>query len=106
MRQSQERDAARTYVATRGTRVVGYYTLAYGAVEAGNRAGQGKFPCKAVRVALHGMRGGPLAMAFRRFCLGCLAHASYFMADGGQAAVVDPQRDINASPRWRRQWRA
>jgi GNAT superfamily N-acetyltransferase len=28
--QNQERGAARTYVATRGTRVVGYHTLAYG----------------------------------------------------------------------------
>jgi predicted N-acetyltransferase YhbS len=30
--QNQKKDAARTYVATRGNRVVGYYTLAYGSV--------------------------------------------------------------------------
>lgn len=30
--QNQKRNAARTYVATRGKRVVGYYTLAYGSV--------------------------------------------------------------------------
>jgi predicted N-acetyltransferase YhbS len=30
--QNQERDASRTYVATRGGRIVGYYTLAYGSV--------------------------------------------------------------------------
>ena len=31
-----------------------------------------------------------------RYYLGCLAHASYLIADrvGGQAAVIDPQRDI------------
>jgi len=30
--QNQKKNAARTYVATRGNRVVGYYTLAYGSV--------------------------------------------------------------------------
>lgn len=30
--QNQKKNAARTYVATRGKRVVGYYTLAYGSV--------------------------------------------------------------------------
>lgn len=30
--QNQKKDAARTYVATRGNRVVGYYSLAYGSV--------------------------------------------------------------------------
>jgi GNAT superfamily N-acetyltransferase len=30
--QNQKKDAARTYVATRGNRIVGYYTLAYGSV--------------------------------------------------------------------------
>jgi rhodanese-related sulfurtransferase/glyoxylase-like metal-dependent hydrolase (beta-lactamase superfamily II) len=35
-------------------------------------------------------------MILRRYYLGCLAHASYLVADrvGGMAAVVDPQRDI------------
>ncbi|MBW8749419.1 MAG: MBL fold metallo-hydrolase [Acidobacteria bacterium] len=30
-----------------------------------------------------------------RFYLGCLAHASYMVASGGVAAVIDPQRDID-----------
>ena len=30
--QNQKRHAARTYVATRGNRIIGYYTLAYGSV--------------------------------------------------------------------------
>src|SRR5258705_1534917 len=34
-------------------------------------------------------------MHFRQFYLGCLAHASYFIASGGEAAVVDPQRDVD-----------
>ncbi|HYZ87178.1 MAG TPA: rhodanese-like domain-containing protein [Bryobacteraceae bacterium] len=29
-----------------------------------------------------------------RFCLGCLAHASYFITSGTTAAVIDPQRDV------------
>lgn len=35
-------------------------------------------------------------MIFKQYYLGCLAHASYLIADqlGGEAAVVDPQRDI------------
>lgn len=34
------------------------------------------------------------AMHFRQFYLGCLAHASYFIASDGEAIVVDPQRDV------------
>jgi glyoxylase-like metal-dependent hydrolase (beta-lactamase superfamily II)/rhodanese-related sulfurtransferase len=30
-----------------------------------------------------------------RFYLGCLAHASYLVHDAGEAAVIDPQRDVN-----------
>jgi glyoxylase-like metal-dependent hydrolase (beta-lactamase superfamily II)/rhodanese-related sulfurtransferase len=33
-------------------------------------------------------------MHFRQFYLGCLAHASYLIGSEGEAAVVDPQRDI------------
>jgi hydroxyacylglutathione hydrolase len=33
-------------------------------------------------------------MHFQQFYLGCLAHASYFIASDGEAAVVDPQRDV------------
>jgi len=33
-------------------------------------------------------------MYFRQFYLGCLAHASYLIGSGTEAAVVDPQRDI------------
>ena len=36
-------------------------------------------------------------MILKQFYLGCLAHASYLIGDeaSGQAAVVDPQRDID-----------
>ena len=34
-------------------------------------------------------------MHFHHFYLPCLAHASYLIADGGDAAVVDPQRDVD-----------
>ncbi len=34
-------------------------------------------------------------MFFKQFYLGCLAHASYVIGDGGEAAVVDPQRDVD-----------
>jgi hypothetical protein len=42
---------------------------------------------------------GPLskiqAMEIKRFYLACLAHASYLVHDGEEAAVIDPQRDVN-----------
>jgi hydroxyacylglutathione hydrolase len=34
-------------------------------------------------------------MYFKQFYLGCLAHASYIIGSGGEAAVVDPQRDVD-----------
>ncbi|MBV9494456.1 MAG: MBL fold metallo-hydrolase [Acidobacteria bacterium] len=34
-------------------------------------------------------------MLFHQFYLGCLAHASYLIGDGGEAAIVDPQRDVD-----------
>jgi hydroxyacylglutathione hydrolase len=34
-------------------------------------------------------------MYFKQFYLGCLAHASYLIGSDGEAAVVDPQRDID-----------
>lgn len=34
-------------------------------------------------------------MNFKQFYLGCLAHASYYIGSGGEAAVVDPQRDVS-----------
>ena len=33
-------------------------------------------------------------MNFRQFYLGCLAHASYYIGSGAEAAVIDPQRDV------------
>jgi hydroxyacylglutathione hydrolase len=33
-------------------------------------------------------------MYFEQFYLGCLAHASYMLGSAGEAAVVDPQRDV------------
>ncbi len=34
-------------------------------------------------------------MYFKQFYLGCLAHASYMIGCAGEAAVVDPQRDVD-----------
>ena len=34
-------------------------------------------------------------MFFKQYYLGCLAHASYVVGDGGEAAVVDPRRDVD-----------
>lgn len=33
-------------------------------------------------------------MRFKQFYLGCLAHASYYIGSEGEAAVIDPQRDV------------
>ncbi len=33
-------------------------------------------------------------MNFRQFYLGCLSHASYYIGSDGEAAVIDPQRDV------------
>jgi glyoxylase-like metal-dependent hydrolase (beta-lactamase superfamily II)/rhodanese-related sulfurtransferase len=33
-------------------------------------------------------------MQFKQFFLGCLAHASYYIGSDGEAAIVDPQRDV------------
>lgn len=33
-------------------------------------------------------------MNFKQFYLGCLAHASYYIGSRGEAAIVDPQRDV------------
>ena len=33
-------------------------------------------------------------MYFEQFYLGCLAHASYMLGSGGEAAVIDPRRDV------------
>jgi len=34
-------------------------------------------------------------MHFKQFYVGCLAHASYLIGDNGEAAVVDPSRDVD-----------
>ncbi|HEX7424532.1 MAG TPA: MBL fold metallo-hydrolase [Terriglobales bacterium] len=34
-------------------------------------------------------------MYFEQFYLTCLAHASYMIGSEGEAAVVDPQRDVD-----------
>lgn len=33
-------------------------------------------------------------MVLEQFYLGCLAHASYLVASNGEAAIIDPQRDV------------
>src|SRR5271168_595087 len=34
-------------------------------------------------------------MQIERYYLGCLAHASYLVHDAGEAAVIDPRRDVD-----------
>lgn len=34
-------------------------------------------------------------MYFKQFYLGCLAHGSYMLGSNGEAAVIDPQRDVD-----------
>src|SRR5262252_3598171 len=34
-------------------------------------------------------------MIFKQYYLSCLAHGSYVVGDGGEAAVVDPRRDVD-----------
>src|SRR5262245_15758241 len=34
-------------------------------------------------------------MFFQQYYLGCLAHASYMIGSNGEAAVVDPRRDVD-----------
>ena len=34
-------------------------------------------------------------MQFKQFYLSCLAHASYYIGSGAEAAIVDPQRDVS-----------
>ncbi len=33
-------------------------------------------------------------MQFKQFYLGCLSHASYYIGSQGEAAIIDPQRDV------------
>ena len=33
-------------------------------------------------------------MKFKQFYLGCLSHASYYLGSNGEAAIIDPQRDV------------
>ena len=33
-------------------------------------------------------------MKFKQFYLGCLAHASYYIGSGDEAAIIDPRRDV------------
>ncbi len=33
-------------------------------------------------------------MHFKQFYLGCLSHASYYLGSGSEAAIIDPQRDV------------
>jgi glyoxylase-like metal-dependent hydrolase (beta-lactamase superfamily II) len=36
-----------------------------------------------------------MSIFFQRIYLGCLAQASYLIGSGGEAAIVDPRRDID-----------
>jgi hydroxyacylglutathione hydrolase len=50
------------------------------------------FPLRAI---IQVIRERPHEMYFEQFYLGCLAHASYMLGSEGEAAVVDPQRDVD-----------
>jgi hypothetical protein len=43
-------------------------------------------------------------MEFQQFYLGCLAHASYLIGSRGEAAVVDPRRDVDEYGTWPATW--
>jgi len=45
-------------------------------------------------------------MILKQYYLGCLAHASYLLADeeAGEAAAVDPQRDVEQYLEDARRW--
>jgi predicted N-acetyltransferase YhbS len=78
--QNQRKNSSRTYVATRGTKIVGYYTLSFGAVSHEETpdevsAGLGKYPIPIVLLARlavdvgekgKGLGKGLLLDAFRR----------------------------------------
>ena len=34
-------------------------------------------------------------MNFKQFYLGCLSHASYYLGSADEAAIIDPQRDVD-----------
>jgi predicted N-acetyltransferase YhbS len=78
--QNQKKNAARTYVATRGNRIVGYYSLAYGSVSLEEatqtvKAGLPRYPVPVILLARlavdsteqgRGLGGGLLKDAFLR----------------------------------------
>ena len=39
--------------------------------------------------------GYTVDMEFKQFYLGCLSHASYYLGSGGEAVIIDPQRDVD-----------
>src|SRR5580692_723295 len=47
------------------------------------------------RIAAESLSVRSCAMYFEQFYLTCLAHASYMIGSEGEAAVVDPQRDVD-----------
>jgi hydroxyacylglutathione hydrolase len=48
-----------------------------------------------IRESLAAVSGAELQMYFEQFYLTCLAHASYMIGSEGEAAVIDPQRDVD-----------
>ena len=48
-----------------------------------------------IRFCCEGKFGGFIKiMQFKQFYLGCLAHASYYIGSESEAAIIDPQRDV------------
>ena len=46
------------------------------------------------RLTINDLRFTMKAMKFKQFYLGCLAHASYYIGSDAEAAIIDPQRDV------------
>jgi len=51
--------------------------------------------CERIRPAKPSTSESVIEMYFKQFYLSCLAHASYLIGSEGEAAVVDPQRDVD-----------
>src|SRR5215470_7706050 len=62
---------------------------------ASRRRGKDYNQRKERRLARHWRSWERTVYFFKQFYLGCLAHASYLIGSDGEAAVVDPQRDVD-----------
>jgi hypothetical protein len=59
-----------------------------------SRAAAGSGRSDSLKIAVGSVSAG-VPMYFEQFYLTCLAHASYMIGSEGEAAVIDPQRDVD-----------